>query len=623
MNTHRKELYICIVWEQATPLKDEIITTLKAGFRINRIFRFHWDKDKFLTNLIGFYAHSQKQLDFKQYTRLLHGKMAHCGVGSFYVIVFEDLAPKFEMRMTSSGKRLVNVNVFDKKSLFREKAGGGHKIHSSDNAFETNKDLTLLFGMNTPDFLKHYPGYDDTQIIDYTGNCLGVDGFRSIEAFFYLLNNTIEYVILRNYECLPDQYTIEGHGDIDLLVENLNYIVYLTHAEAVFPKQANRVHYTVGINGQRVPFDFRYKGDNYLDLSWQLNILKNRQLKDNIFYVPDAENYYYSLMYHACVQKPHIKPDYVTRLQQIAVQANIPAIDMSNKNVLLNSLSEYMAAHKYDYVVPIDKTVCFNRTFLKDKAASRYGKKIHESICKTEEEYFFSKVYETENSIVKVASITAIENENDYLTQLKQAPFVPKVIRCEQNSDPGLIEISKISGKNFRQYFEHGKNYSIRAIRSVIEQGLNINKVLIENDILHRDMADTNFIICDKGKETIDLVLIDFGWSSSISGRETALTPCLLGWIYAYRDGEYSDLYSFGLLLKQYFGHLPLVKTVSAELLKITPSDYADKTQLLDKLQHIADLHRATMPSVKDRLMLLWYREPVIRRITRRVRRLL
>ena len=49
-----------------------------------------------------------------------------------------------------------------------------------------------------------------------------------------MLNNSINYLVLRNHEEFPYNFNLKGHDDIDLLVENLNATVYLTNAKKVF-----------------------------------------------------------------------------------------------------------------------------------------------------------------------------------------------------------------------------------------------------------------------------------------------------------------------------------------------------------------------------------------------------
>ena len=116
------------------------------------------------------------------------------------------------------------------------------------------------------------------------------------------MNETLPYVVLRNFEKLPNEYISNEHGDIDLLVKDLNQTIYKTNAIKVH-KDANRVHYKINIAGKYVYFDFRCVGDNYYDENWQINILKNRIKSAGGFYIPSNEDHFYSLIYHALIHK--------------------------------------------------------------------------------------------------------------------------------------------------------------------------------------------------------------------------------------------------------------------------------------------------------------------------------
>ena len=279
-NINRTSIHLMIIWSEAQIYKYKIIEDLNKNFKIHKIFSIRWDQNLFLENYTVFYAHSLKKLDRPSLKKVLNEKILHCGKEKFTVIIFHDNSPHYSSRQTSDGERIVNTNVFDKKQQYREWTGGGHRIHASDDEWETNKDLTLLLGQNIEDFINHTPICNISEE-ELHQNCIGVNGYKSIKELFYVLNNTTKYVILRNFDCIPEIYTIEGHGDIDLLVENKNYISYLTLAKPGF-NEPYRVYHYININNENIPFDFRHIGDNYYDIFWEEHILNNRQLKKNL-----------------------------------------------------------------------------------------------------------------------------------------------------------------------------------------------------------------------------------------------------------------------------------------------------------------------------------------------------
>ncbi|MDB4533970.1 hypothetical protein N9242_03790 [Vicingaceae bacterium] len=407
---YKKEIHVLIIWSEATCVKEEILEIVNQHFKIKRIFTNSWKKDQFLTNLIPFYAHSQKEKSKKDYINLLKNKISHCGSGLFTIVVFEDQNPIYDYRETSNGKRLVNINVFDRKKTFRNMTGGGHKIHATDNVFESNKDLTIFFGKNTKDFCEHYQGYST---IDQKSEfqCFGVVGFKNIKDLFYLLNNSIDYCVLRNFECLPDKYTLEGHGDIDMLVENLNYVLYLTNAQSVFPKLNYRVHYTIKIGGEKIPFDFRYVGDNYYDNHWEIAILESKEKFKNLINVPDNNNHFFSLLYHAYLQKGEIKADYFVKLKKVAELNGTSYHPELNKREVKNILDQFLAENNYCYALPKDLSVYFNSdfAFIDQAFKNNENGKEPEILNQSEDDMFFSlpllkispSIYHNKESLAK------------------------------------------------------------------------------------------------------------------------------------------------------------------------------------------------------------------------------
>ena len=367
------ELHLIIIWHTAKSQYESIIQTLNSKFKILGVYEVFWDKECFVDNLIKFYSHSQFHLNPRKMKRMFRGKAKYCGIGSFYLIVFNDNMPEYAERSTSSGNREVNINIFDLKQRLRILTGGGHKIHATDSEAETNKDLTLLLGMNTTDYLRSHVSDWNNEISVIYRNITGSGGYDSLESFLYVLNSSLEYVVLRNFEQYPERYSSNEHGDIDLLVTNIKLLKHLSGAEKIY-KRKHRVHYKVRISDKDVYFDFRHIGDDYYDKQWEMQILKTRILKDNLFYVPDEINYYYSLLYHAILHKPFLTHEYEGRLlkglnQNIAQDHYSPD---SSKH-LFQKLVLFMSDNNYKYVVPRDISVYFNSKYLKELGGIRVG----------------------------------------------------------------------------------------------------------------------------------------------------------------------------------------------------------------------------------------------------------
>ena len=549
-----------VLWANALDKKDFILQDLASQFHIYKIFHVHWDQERFLDNYTVFYAHSQKHLTYQQYRNLLRGKISHCGDGDFIAIVFRDDSPVFETRKTSSGERQVNIRVFDKKTQYRQLTGGGHKVHSSDDAWETNKDLTLMFGLNTEDFIQHYS--PSTEIETFHKNSLGVGGYSSIQQLFYVLNNTVEYVVLRNYECIPDEYTVEGHGDIDLLVENKNYIAYLTLAKPVFP-EPYRVYHILNIAGRDVPFDFRNVGDDYYDPKWEENILRHRVFIKSLFYVPSVEDQFYSLMYHAYIQKREVKQDYVPKLIAFGKELGVDYRD--EKDLAVKLLDDYMRQQAYEYIRPQDKSVVYNESNLQMSAyALRFGHFIKRVDERGSNGYVYqSLVYEKEDRFVKIGTPWLIDNESRFLRTLAQYDYFPRLLSEGMEENMRVIEISRVAGSGFTDFFKDIRHQQKAYIRSFIDEAIKMLLILNEHHICHRDFLPSNVLIADvDGRCKVGL--IDFGWAIE-NGRDDVAHPLHLGGYYRAKDRD-SDLYTLGSMLMEQWYDLPYIRRIAKVL---------------------------------------------------------
>lgn len=601
------ESHILIIWEKAIDKELEILSDLRFNFNIKRIFSSSWEFESAIKNLFPFYAHSQKDKSYKAYYEILSNKIAQCGTSKFKIIIFEDANPRYELRKTSSGLRRVNVNIFDSKQRFRNLTGGGHKIHASDNVFEANKDLTILFGKNLNDFYKAHEGYSEKE--EYLEiKCTGVDGFTSLFELFYLLNNSIDYCVLRNFECLPNKYTLEGHGDIDLLVEDYNYACYLTGAKAVYPTLSYRVHNSIIIANQEILFDFRFIGDNYYDVFWQKDILKDKTIYNDIIHVPNSLNYFYSLLYHALIQKNRIANDYIAKLNNLAKLIDVD-FSSEDSDKLLKILYDFLTSKNYDFTVPHDYSVLYNKILIDkitDNATNIKGTLISEGISRSEDNVHITRVYLNENKIIKVADRVFIENEIEFLSKLSNCSYTPKIISHGVNSNRYYIEIEYLKySKPIGQYSQIYELTKPKIIRSIITQLLEIIYILAVNGILHRDIRPPN-ILLELNNKLIKLYVIDFGCAANFHKNNDRITPFGLGADFKYSEGDFSDAFSLGLLINGLFGQFEFSKQLIADLKRIEPIHYRNK-EVTGMLKQILEKHKTITFTPKDYLRMSYY----------------
>lgn len=349
---NNSEVHLFLIWEKARLKEKKILEDINIHFKILNVFNIEWSQKYFSLNLTRFYGQNLPPNSHKE---------LHCGKGAFLLIIVEDEQPIYEERNTSHGLCNVNIKMFDKKQLYRKWTGGGHKIHATDNLLEVNHNLSLLLGLNINDYLSKFPETWDNSIKFIKADPPGTRGWNSIRELFYILNNSTEYVVLRNFEGLPDEYTMKSHGDIDLMGSNPLDLKYLINAQPVFPNTPRVLHYTI-VNNEKVLFDFRYLGDNYYDIHWQKNILETRILTKEGFYRPTDENYFYSLLYHALIHKPSIANDYLDRFPHLAQNAglNKDKYSFESLDMLKLILKNYLTQNKYQYTEPNDLSVYLN-----------------------------------------------------------------------------------------------------------------------------------------------------------------------------------------------------------------------------------------------------------------------
>lgn len=543
--------HIVIVWSTAISYKDEIVRDIKQKFELLKVVKVHWTPSLFYDNLKVFYSHSLRDMNEELMKRVIRGKIKSVGKNDFYVIVFKDNSPTIGKRKTTSGECIVNTSVFDLKEYYR-KITGDSNIHSSNDSWETNKDLTILFRQNTEDFVKNSLVGNN-----YNNDCLGVKGFDSLEQFFYLLNNTIDYCVLRNFEGIPEKYTLEGHDDIDLLVSHRHYALRLTGAKPKFA-QEYRVFNYIYINNKKVAFDFRYIGDDYYDNNWEQEILSTRILNKNLFYIPNDTNSYYSLLYHAFIQKRKIKDDYKPKLEKYAQR--IGSVFYPDVFSSLQQIDNFLKKHHYCFSKPKDKSVVFNQSYVNVLEGWQFftQKKEFKNIIPYKLDqitgsgyvYFIGSLCERKVFIKYGGIGETCKNEYYYSKKayLRCNKHFVEPISFGDNNKTNYIVYEFVEGQSLMSYCTSiSKNEKDNLGKQIID----IYNTLCDECIMHRDIRPTNFIVKDG-----TVKLLDFQYAIDI--KEKKELDCLrldikkalfLGEDYRYKRNAWKDTFSIEKLL--------------------------------------------------------------------------
>ena len=355
----KKELHLVIIWENGRYKEKEIIKSISEKFELVEKYKINWNKNLFGKNLTTFYGTNLPPKSEKE---------NHCGKGEFLLIIFYDNDPNYGYVETSRGTERVNTNIFACKEKFRDLTGGGHKIHSTNSPLETNHDLTLLLGINYNDYeisLKNKldKNKENENIVkNIPNNIIGVNGWESLEQLFYVMNSSLDYVVMRNFEYLPDNRFSKEHGDIDFLVKDLDQAVYITNAQRLYKKR-----YKINVDGKDVLVDFEHVGDGSYDQKWQNNILKKKILVKNSFYVPDDEDYFFGLIYHILFHKTYIETDYPDKIKKIFKKLSFYDSNRCNFDNYLKFLEKFLSVNNYEIPKPKDISYFFDEKVLNYK----------------------------------------------------------------------------------------------------------------------------------------------------------------------------------------------------------------------------------------------------------------
>jgi len=346
LKTKQSEVHVFIIWSKGLSEIDFILKDLESNFEIIKKTKVTWSPLKFSENLSRFYGENLPKNSSKE---------KHCGKDTFLCVVVKDNNVVYDLRPTSKGLKAVNINMFDAKQRYREMTGGGHKIHATDNITESRHNLFLLYGFSYDNVFT-----DGKNILPdvYKNDLIGAYGWKSLDEVFEAFNELTNYVVLRNFENLDEELN-SLHPDIDLLTDNRALLVDILNGKNTF-KDNRRVQYLVQIDGKDVNFDFRYIGDNYYSYRWEQDILRSR-IKYKEFYIPEAKDHFYSLMYHAFIHKEKLVEDYVSRLIELSKDVGLDynIVDFVDFKVL-DDLNDYMTTNNYDFTEPIDLSVYYS-----------------------------------------------------------------------------------------------------------------------------------------------------------------------------------------------------------------------------------------------------------------------
>jgi hypothetical protein len=237
-------------------------------------------------------------------------------------------------------------------------------VHASGTAAEAARDLMLLLGTDPHTHLSENPRPWDGRVEEIQRDVSGARGWTSPTELFNALNHTVPYVVLRNFEHLPDCLHVGSHEDVDMMTGDYAEAIRVMNARPnvrCLPRWGGP--HWVNICGEDMWFDVRFVGDHYYDPKWAADILARRVWNANGFYSPSPEDYFETLAYHAVVHKRAFAADYRPRLAGMAAQLGRSGWDadgLADPARMKALLDDILRRHGYRYDRPRDVNVFYN-----------------------------------------------------------------------------------------------------------------------------------------------------------------------------------------------------------------------------------------------------------------------
>lgn len=348
------ELHVFVLWN--TSERKYIEEKLKEKFFIRRSIIYPKYSSKKIRNNI---------LDkFYNFTTDKHAKK---GLRKFIVYYVIDYDPKYDYRNVRDECIKVNINTYDLKIELRQGRTG--YLHASNNIEESHDNLISLnqkTGKKNQQEIEKIPLYYWDEVRPR---------FNSLTELFERLNtfSNLQYLVLRNYDNYPDEFILDEHGDIDILTNDYFLFKAICGGKSfkhLFPKTNRgygprvedggyKVANKIIINNIEVMVDIRYVGDNYYDEKWEINMLSNRVLYKNLFYIMNTTDYFYSLLYHGLIHKHKISNTYIKKYNELSNKLNIQ-ININDNICMRKILDSFMKLNNYKYTKPNELSIPFN-----------------------------------------------------------------------------------------------------------------------------------------------------------------------------------------------------------------------------------------------------------------------
>ena len=329
-----RDIQTFIIWKNARAFEEDILNKIKSNFTILKEYEITWTSELFGENLSAFYGDNFIYNMFQRQVR---------GEGAFVFVIAEDKKPNYITVTANRGEVQVNEKAFKLKQEVRELLKT-FSFHSSNDVQEARHNIALLLGKNLNDFLSSVELDGEREIIHQ--DIPSARGWKSLSEFFYILNETCSYVLLRSFDAIPNSHTYDKNGDIDLLVDDMKK--FLAILNPTIPTHKNAFHFfnweDFGEDNKHLLIHPKFVGDNYYDINMQKKILETRRLNEKSVYVPSDEMHFWTLLHHGVFHKENWQK-YDSIFKELAPKINVEY--KPDKEYLCQLMTNYMKNNNY------------------------------------------------------------------------------------------------------------------------------------------------------------------------------------------------------------------------------------------------------------------------------------
>jgi hypothetical protein len=346
------EDYACFaIWEGGRDKEKQILADLKQNFEIIGNFLIYWSEEHYTRNIARLYESDSTKVAFSTNNKI--------GKPPFRFILVRDKNPQYTwLKSVSGAVEPSNEKIVRKKYEYRDWFARKFQVHSSNNLGEFILQAVLILGCDM--FGRCMAGEMGDKETILRKDLEGAAGWKSWASLFRVLNYCSDYLVLRNFESLPERL---DDSDIDFLCDNVQR---LATAANIYQETGKPYKGVMTITGQTIKTDIRFVSDGYYPALWQKDMLAQKVLS-NGFYVPRADDYFFSLLYHCKIHKKQVKPKYKTLLAAMAKNMRFDWFNNANiesEETAKEILSGYMKANFYFYEQPIDSGVGENEKII-------------------------------------------------------------------------------------------------------------------------------------------------------------------------------------------------------------------------------------------------------------------